>query len=102
MVVGFSGSAIKMVDIITDILIFIQGLYGVASSNRTTSKISSLINLTLVFTVTHIVAIVLKLIISAGYVDNYNWENIEDDENMSDDESQFIEMQQEFVYSIII
>ena len=99
MVVGISNLAMKVVDVVWDILIFVQGVYGVRTARDKNSKVAKLINLALVFFLTHVIAIIIKLIIAAGYIDNYDWNSFDGDEQMTDDE---IQNQETFIYGLII
>jgi len=95
---GMSDGALKAISLISDILIFIQGYYGlitVAKNSR--DAINQLIMITVAFSATHIVLIIIKLIVSASYVGHYNWRNIESD--MSEEE---VEKMETFVYGLII
>lgn len=98
-IVGVSDSALRVIDIISDIFIFIQGFYGIKTANDHDSKVSRLINMTIIFTLIHIVAIILKLIISSGYVDNYNWNSMNESNQLTEDEIQTTET---FIYGVII
>lgn len=98
--IGMSDTAMKIVSLISDVLIFLQGFYGIRTVKRNSQEaIKFLITLTIWFLVIHIVLVVVKLMISASYVDNYNWQSSEQQEHMSAED---IEKMETFVYGLII
>ena len=96
---GLSSLLMKIASIFSDLLIFTQGFIGLRTVKKESKPaIKALLNLTIWFTVTHIIIVIVKLIISASYVDNYNWGAINDDHMTVED----IENMETFVYGMII
>lgn len=107
--IGVDDSAFRCASLVSDvysqiygfsksILIFIQGYYGLVTVGlKTRAAIRRLITITIAFMVAHIVLVILKLIISASYIDNCNWR--EAGEDLSEEEIQKMET---FVYGLII
>ena len=107
--IGVNESALQCASLVSDIysqiygfaksiLIFIQGYYGLVTVGLKTRKaIKRLITMTIAFMATHIVLVILKLVISASYIDNCNWR--EAGAELTEEEIQKMET---FVYGLII
>ena len=98
--IGMSDTAMKILSLVADIMIFVQGFIGLRTVGKNSKgAIKQLINLTILFMLVHVVIVITKLVISASYIDNYNWRSAKGEEHVSEEE---IEKMETFVYGLIL
>mmetsp|Transcript_4226 Transcript_4226/g.3551 ORF Transcript_4226/g.3551 Transcript_4226/m.3551 type:complete len:103 (+) Transcript_4226:352-660(+) len=95
-----SDTKMKAISLVSDVLILIQGLYGVyCTAKNSRTIIRRLIITTIWISVAHIFLIIIKLILSSTYVEKYNWREAESEETISQED---IEEMEYFIYGLII